>query len=98
MIPTEKLTIIMYVIGIVGTLLFLISYLPDMIASIKADRISGVTCTSLIILIFALSCAIITNLYFGNYPFVINDVICIYFNVVLLRLRIKKGGKRCLPI
>jgi uncharacterized protein with PQ loop repeat len=61
-----------------------------MIKSIKSKEIKGVTKLSSIILMLALSGSIITNLYFKNYPFVVNDLICISLNIVILTNRVKK--------
>jgi len=61
-----------------------------MIKSIKSKEIKGVTKLSSIILMFALFGSIITNLYFKNYPFVINDLICILLNIVILVNRVGK--------
>ena len=80
----------MYLIGTISSICFISSYLPDMIKSIKTKEIKGVTTLSSIILMFALSGSIITNLYFKNYPFVINDLICISLNAVILTNRINK--------
>jgi len=81
---------IIYIIGIVSSILFISSYLPDMIKSIKSKEIKGVTISSSLIIMFALSGSIITNLYFNNYPFVVNDLICIILNSIILKNRIQK--------
>jgi len=82
--------ITIYLIGIISSILFISSYLPDMLKSIKTKEIKGVTALSSIILMVALSGSIITNLYFKNYPFVINDLICITLNSVILKNRLLK--------
>ena len=61
-----------------------------MVKSIKTNEIKGVTKLSSIILMFALLGSIITNLYFKNYPFVINDLICITLNAITLFNRVNK--------
>ena len=81
---------IIYLIGIISTICFISSYLPDMLKSIKSKEIKGVTKLSSIILMFALTGSIITNLYFKNYPFVINDIICIILNAIILTNRVRK--------
>ena len=80
----------MYLIGTISSICFIGSYLPDMVKSIRSNEIKGVTKLSSIILMFALIGSIITNLYFRNYPFVINDIICIILNVIILINRIRK--------
>jgi len=80
----------MYLIGTISSICFISSYLPDMLKSIRSKEIKGVTKLSSIILMFALSGSIVTNLYFKNYPFVINDIICILLNVVILTNKMKK--------
>jgi len=81
---------IIYLIGVISTICFISSYLPDMLKSIKSKEIKGVTKLSSIILMFALSGSIVTNLYFKNYPFVINDIICIVLNAIILTNRVRK--------
>lgn len=85
--------IIIYTIGVIGSLLFIISYLPDLLTAVKTKLIEGVTVKSLIILNVAFVCAITTNIYFKNYPFVVNDLICMGLNSALLYYRIKKIKK-----
>ena len=80
----------MYLIVTISSICFISSYLPDMLKSIRSKEIKGVTKLSSIILMFALSGSIVTNLYFKNYPFVINDIICILLNVVILTNKMKK--------
>ena len=80
----------MYLIGSISSVLFISSYLPDMIKSIKSKEIKGVTKLSAIILMFALSGSVITNIYFRNFPFVINDLICIMLNAIILVNRVNK--------
>jgi len=83
-------SIIIYIIGSFGTLLFMSSYIPDVIKTIKVNEIKGVTLSSSFILALALICAIITNIYFKNWPFVINDIVCFIFNIIILINRYKK--------
>jgi len=86
----ENSLMIIYIIGSISTLLFMLSYIPDVIKTIKTKEIKGVTLLSSFILSLALICAIITNTYFKNWPFVINDIVCFMFNIVILINRYKK--------
>lgn len=79
-----------YAIGIIGTILFMVSYLPDTMKAIKSKEIKGVTVSSSLVTIFALGCAITSNVYFKNWPFVVNDVVCIAFCTIILINRIRK--------
>ena len=88
------MVIAIYAIGIISSVLFIASYLPDMLKSIKSKEIKGVTVASALIIMFALTGSIVTNLYFGNYPFVVNDLICICLNGVILKNRIQKISGR----
>lgn len=81
---------LMYIIGCIGVVLFMVSCIPDTIKAIRVSEMKGVTVSSSVILLFALVTAITTNVYFGNYPFVLNDLVCIGFTIVILVNRIKK--------
>jgi len=59
----ENSLMIIYIIGSISTLLFMLSYIPDVIKTIKTKEIKGVTLLSSFILSLALICAIITNIY-----------------------------------
>lgn len=80
----------MYGISTLGAILFLIAYIPELIAHIKSDKITGVSISAYTMIILALICGTITHNYFGNYPIGIengfNAILCIW----ILILRIKK--------
>lgn len=80
-----------HVIAFISVACFVTHNIPDMIAAIKAKTISGVTTSSLMLLLIGLSGAAVTNLWYGNYWFVANDLICIVFNAVLLYFRATKS-------
>lgn len=81
---------IIYLIGTIGVFCFMLSYIPDTIKAIKSNEIKGVTISSTILLMFGLTSAIITNIYFKNYPFVINDILSLGFSSIILYQRVKK--------
>ena len=85
-----KTVIYIYIIGSIGAILFMFNYVPDVIKAAKSDCIKGVTVISQIILFIELLCASVTNIYFKNYPFIINDFVSMVLVAILIYQRKKK--------
>jgi len=81
---------LIYIIGSIGALLFMGNYVPDVYKALKTKEIKGVIVVSQILLLVALICANITNYYFKNWPFVVNDSVSIILVSIILINRKKK--------
>lgn len=64
-----------YVTGIICACIFTCASVPDTIAALRADKLVGASWKSSAITAVALMFAVITNIGFENYPFMISDSI-----------------------
>ena len=89
----SMLNIFFNVIASIGAILLCINYIPDVLKSIQTEKMKGVTVSSQVILLIGFIFAIITNIHFKIYPFVVNNIISSILVTIILINRIKKGEK-----